>query len=116
MNTVFFSALVFLQAAPPAELPRLTAEQSASIRCAAAFSLIAHGQSNGNEAALEWPAMNPRGREFFVRTAARLIDETGGSREQISQLIGREAQALVDKDEVQAVMPACLLMLEASGL
>ncbi len=118
MLTALFSSLSLLvmQPAGAAGLPNLNSQQAASLRCAAAFALVSHGQSIGNADALKWPAMDAQGREFFVRTAARLIDETGASRSQIEQLLSREAQSLIDTNEVEAVMPACLLMLEASGV
>lgn len=86
------------------------------IRCSAAFALVAHGQSNGNEAALKWPELATRGREFFVVALAGLMDDTGLDRNGVSQLVGTEAQRLWDTGELDAVMPACLLMLESSGV
>jgi hypothetical protein len=47
---------------------------------------------------------------------AKLMDDTGLSRDEVSQLASDEAQRLLDEDQVDAVMPACLLMLEASGV
>ena len=116
-----------LQAAPvqgqsePPELTyeagsQLTTEQRASLRCSAAFALIAHGQSIGNEAALQWPKLETRGREFFVRTTADLMEKTGMSRQQITQVTSDEANALINDDEVETVMPSCLILLEASGV
>jgi hypothetical protein len=107
-----------LQAAPvvPAPLVQLTQENAALLRCSAAFALVSFGQANGNEASMRWPALDPRGQEFFVRSMAKLMDDTGLSRDEVSQLASAEAQRLLDEDQVDAVMPACLLMLEASGV
>ena len=107
-----------LQAAPvvPAPLVQLTQENAALLRCSAAFALVSFGQANGNEASMRWPALDPRGQEFFVRSMAKLMDDTGLSRDEVSQLASAEAQRLLDEDQVDGVMPACLLMLEASGV
>ena len=121
MKTPLFVILAFFLApiqlaAQPQEIAAivLNAEQRASLRCAAAFALISHGQSIGNEAALKWPAMGERGREYFVRASAQLMDETGATRDQVSLLLSREAQSLIDTDKVDQIMPACLVMLGAS--
>lgn len=102
-------------AAAQAEV-KLSLEAKATLRCAAAFALVSHGQKNGNEAARKWPELTARGREFFVRSLAGLMDETGLDREGISQRVAAEAQALWDNQEVDAVMPSCLVMLERAGL
>ena len=97
-------------------LPTVTMEQKTSLRCAAAFAIVAQGQSIGNEDALKWPAMDKRGREFFVRISAGLMDAADIDRNIVAALMQREAQTLWDAGEVHAVMPACLLLLEASGV
>ncbi len=94
----------------------LSQENKAAIRCSAAFAMVAHGQSTGNEAAQKWPDLGERGREFFVVALAQLMEETGLDRAGVSSLVSREAQRLWDNNEVDKVMPACLLMLEASGV
>lgn len=102
--------------APPAQAPSLSQENSALLRCSAAFALVSYGQANGDETARKWPAIDPRGREFFVRTLAKLMDDTGMDRDRVSALASAEAQRLLDQGQVDAVMPACLLMLETSGV
>jgi len=118
MNSLL--ALTLIAASPqpgPAQSDiRLSLENVALLRCSAAFALISHRQANGEAAALQWPALDPRGREFFVRALARIMDETGMSREQVSQLAEAEAQRLIDQDRFDDVMPNCLLMLAASGV
>lgn len=94
----------------------LSQEGKALLRCSAAFAMVSHGQSIGNEAALKWPALETRGKEFFVRSLAQLMDETGLDRAGISALVGAEAQRLWDAGETEQVMPACLIMLQASGV
>ena len=86
------------------------------LRCSAAFALVSYGQANGEEAANAWPVIDPRGREFFVRALAKIIDDTGMTREQVSQMAEAEAQRLIDESLLDSVMPGCLLMLEASGV
>lgn len=100
----------------PSAAPQLTAQQSATLRCSAAFAIIAQGQVNGNAAALAYPPMKERGREFFVRSAARLMDEHTLDRGAIQDLVARQAQDLADEGAVEEVMPACLMMLDASGI
>jgi len=94
----------------------LSLQSQTLLRCSAAFAMVNYGQSNGNQDAMKWPALGDRGKEFFVRAMANLMDETGKSREEISQLVSAEAQRLLDTDSVNDVMPGCLLMLETSDL
>ncbi|MEM9501486.1 MAG: hypothetical protein AAF941_06525 [Pseudomonadota bacterium] len=118
---VSLSAALLLAVQSPGAEPRtdpapLSQHNKAVIRCAAAFAMVSYGQSNGNEAAQKWPDMGTRGREFFVVALAGLMDDTGLGREGVSQLVSKEARRLWDSGEVDQVMPACLLMLEASGV
>lgn len=94
----------------------MSQEHSALLRCSAAFALVSYGQANGEEASMAWPAIDPKGREFFVRALAKIIDDTGMTREQVSQMAEAEAQRLIDENLLDSVMPGCLLMLEASGV
>jgi hypothetical protein len=103
--------------APQAPAPALSLEQQSGLRCAAAFALVAQAQSAGNAEALEYPALGQRGREFFVRTAARLIDETALDRDGVARLLSAEAARLAQEDgALDRAMPPCLMLLEASGL
>ena len=104
------------QAQETAETPQLTAQQSATLRCSAAFAIVAQGQGEGVEAALAYPPMNKRGREFFVRSTARLMDELSLDRTALQELAAKEARDLQNEGAVDEVMPACLMMLDASGL
>ena len=65
---------------PPA--PELTAQQTTALRCSVAFALAADGQAKGDPAMAEYPALGERGREFFVRSSAQIMDQTGMTREQ----------------------------------
>lgn len=100
---------------PPAEV-KLSASNAAALRCSAAFALVSYGQDNGNEAAMKWPDLDARGREFFVRTLARIMDEAGVDRDGAAKLVEREAQGLLDQGEIDQVMPPCLALLHAAGL
>lgn len=95
---------------------QLTLEQNSALRCAAAFALTAQAQARGEDAALQYPLMAERGREFFVRSSARIMDETGLGRAAVASLIQQQAQKLSDDGNIDEVMPPCLIMLEASGI
>ena len=93
----------------------LREEDRAALRCSAAFALVG-AQSPGESAGDDVPDLKERGREFFVRSLATIMDERGLDRAAIEQAVRAEAEALSDKEQLDAVMPACLLMLQASGL
>lgn len=95
---------------------QMSQEHAAMLRCSAALALVSYGQANGDEAVRAWPIIDPRGREFFVRSLARIIDDTGMTREQVSQMAEAEAQRLIDNNLLDSVRPGCLLMLDASGV
>jgi hypothetical protein len=118
MFTPFLAAAMALQApsqAAPA-VPPLSQDARALLRCSAAFAMVAQWQAMGDASALRWPALGTRGREFFVRSLAQLMDETGLDRDGIAWLTGSEAKALRDSGETYKIMPSCLLLLEASGV
>ena len=94
----------------------LSLEQRMGLRCSAAFAIVAHGQSAGNEKTQQYPPLAERGREYFVRVMAQLMDDRGLTREQIAAIVESEAQSLLDNDQIAAIMPSCLATLEASGL
>ncbi|KZY54742.1 hypothetical protein A3736_13375 [Erythrobacter sp. HI0063] len=107
------------QPAPPAtEAPQLSLEQATGLRCGVAFALVAQGQQAGDPAALAYPAMNPRGKEFFVRFMAALMEDPRFSRDLVTSLAMRETQELArgGPEALSAVMPACLQLLDLSGL
>ncbi|MXO55319.1 hypothetical protein GRI36_00340 [Altererythrobacter gangjinensis] len=95
---------------------QLTLEQKAALRCSAAFALTAQAQTRGERQALRYPLLAERGREFFVRSSARIMDETGLDRLAVATLIQQKAQELRDDSNIDEVMPSCLIMLEASGI
>lgn len=119
------SALVLSAAAQPAPPASgavradLPIEQQTALRCATAIAIATERQRAGTAGSEDWPDLleNQRGREFFVRSLARLIDDTGLSREELAARGRAEAETLsADRATFDAVMPACLLMMRASGL
>ncbi|MDP5102356.1 MAG: hypothetical protein NWP98_00335 [Erythrobacter sp.] len=125
MITPLIAALLSAQAAPagsaaptpiPDATPVLSQESRALLRCSAAFALVSRRQADGDPAALRWPVLEIRGREFFVRSLAQLMDKTGLDRGSVAMLAQAEAAALQTSGESDTVMPACLVMLESSGV
>ena len=114
------AALALLFAAPllaqdvPASLPPLTIAQQTSLRCSAAFAMVAAGQAKGEADTLSYPSLAKRGREYFVRVAARVMDETGATREQLQALMLGEATAIRAEGpkSLSALMPPCLMLLD----
>lgn len=92
----------------------LSLQQSTALKCSAAFALGAAMQARGEGA--QWPALGERGREFFVRVSAQVMDETGRSRDQVAAELTGQAKSLAEPGALAAAMPPCLLLLEASGL
>ncbi|MGB7406970.1 MAG: hypothetical protein WA908_00550 [Pontixanthobacter sp.] len=115
-STILVPSVPMAQTSSPAPASELTLEQQTGLRCAAAFAIVAQGQGIGNADALTYPPLAERGREFFVRYSAQMIDQTDLTREQIASLLRDEAQNLWDRQEIEPIMPACLTLLEASGL
>lgn len=117
---LFAPAILVAQPAPqPAPQPEpvpLSLENRTALRCAAAFAIVADGQARGNREMQAHPALDQRGREFFVRTSARLMDDTGMDRAAVAAALQAQALELRDKNEIVQIMPACLLLLEASGI
>lgn len=106
-------ALLAAPAAAQDTMPQLDLEQRMLARCSAAFALVAQGQENGDEAALRYPEIREAGSEFFVQSGARLMDEVGLTRQQLTRLLTTEAQDLSDNDTLDDVMPVCLALLDA---
>lgn len=118
---LMFAALALIPlasaaSAQQAPTPNLTIEQRTALRCSVAFALVAEGQAHGDAAMGAYPALRERGREFFVRTSARIMDETGLSRDAVAGLLGAEVESLREEEALEQVMPPCMLLLDASGL
>lgn len=101
------------QAQSAAPLPMLNLQQETAVRCGAAFAIVASEQARGTALAAKWPALGTRGREFFVRTGARLMDETAATRPQVQTLFARAAK---DLRTDPATLPAKLESLRAPCL
>lgn len=100
-------------AAAPA--PDLSLEQRTALRCSAAFAIVSTVQEQGG--AKEYPPLSARGQEFFVRSSARVMDEAQLDRAGITAVMQAEAEDLANTPgRLTAVMPACLALLEASGV
>lgn len=112
----FAFAALAAQAAANAAPPVLTLEQETAVRCSAAFAIVTAEQAAGTGAAAGWPVLGARGREYFVRTGARLMDETGADRQTVGELFNRSAVELrADgqlKPRLDALRTPCLAMLD----
>lgn len=120
--------LAFQAAPAPETAPSATAissfddlpiEQTTAPRCGVAFAVVEGLQVAGHPQAQELPAMEGSGaREFFVQAMARLIDETGLERDAIKRIVDAEVQRHIADEGKSAIemMPACLLLKDASGL
>ena len=102
----------------PAAAPVLSLMQQTALDCGVSFGLAARAQAAGEAGADRWPAdVGTRGKEFFVRTVAQIMDETGADRNAVAALVGASAERQqADPAKREAALPACLLMLDTSGL
>jgi hypothetical protein len=128
MSMPLFIAALALQAAPvpaPEAKPSLTLDtlpldQAAGVRCAVAFATISRWQQTGDARAAGFPDIaTSGGREFFVQVMAKLMDDTGLSREEIVTLTARTAQeneAEGGAERLRAMMPACQMLKSAAAL
>lgn len=101
---------------PSSELAALPQQARAALRCSAAFAILANAQETGVTWGASWPLLAGRGREYFVVSLARLMDDSGLTREEVAALVAKEARSMVEAREVDEVMPACFLLLEAAKL
>lgn len=108
---------------PPQPAPnysRLTEEHKAALRCAAAFAVVATEQQRGERDALGYPPLAYRGKEYFVRVAAQVMDQTGLSRDAVRALLvqdvaemQQQAGAIADPaGEIKLVIRPCLDRLD----
>lgn len=107
-------AAITLAAAPAAE-PVLTPPQAAALRCGVVFALGAKLQEEKLPLSLAWPPLGTRGKEYFVRVTAKLMDDTKASRETLSAMAMRQVPALGSPAALAEAMPGCLPLLDASG-
>jgi hypothetical protein len=126
MKPIFASVAALSLAVPAAAQDKpMTLEQTMLLRCSAAFAIIANEQERGVATTMrDYPDLRTRGKEYFVRASARLMDELELSREQISAKLRDQVEALQKgsveapnpKAYVDGVMQPCLIALDASGL
>ncbi|MEO6040922.1 MAG: hypothetical protein ABIP41_03400 [Croceibacterium sp.] len=126
MKSLIAVAAAVLVASPAAaQTPApLTLEQTMLLRCSAAFAIGAAAQQRGDLASAGYPPLAQRGREYFVRASARLMDELKLTREEIAARLRGEVAAQQQaaagvaspKAYADSVMQPCLVALEASGL
>ena len=107
-------ALMPVALAAQAPAAPLKLEHRMLLRCSAAFSLVAVAQENGDAAALSWPDLSVRGKEFFVRASARVMDEAGLNREQLGAALNAEANDIVAKGNLAQIMPPCMNLLPSN--
>ena len=115
-----------LAAVPAAaqEPPPFTLEHRMLLRCSAVFAIVAGEQQRGVSSALAYPSLAERGREYFVRSSVRLMDDLKITREQVEASLRAEVAELrtaADKAAepaayLDSVMQPCLSALEASAL
>lgn len=115
-RTTLAAAAAFAMLAAPALAapPRpLTETEHTGLRCAAAFAMGAGAQARGEPWAKAYPPMATRGREFFVRLAAQIMDDSGLDEPGLKAAAQAEAAALRRSGKVGAIMPFCLRVLDA---
>jgi len=106
-------ALLALASAPLAAAPRaLTPDERMGLTCASAFAMVAAGQARGEAQMAQYPPLAARGREWFVRLAAQLMDDAGLDQAGV-RAATEQAAATLRRTGVTDVMPACLRALDA---
>jgi|GEM_PF-1704615 len=122
MTISLLSALALplaLQAAAP-EKPTtfddLTIEEATAPRCGIAFAIAQGWQEAGDARGQALPELKGTdAREFFLTAMVRLIDRYGLERSDVVALVQSETarHRANDYSEVEAMMPACLVLLDA---
>jgi hypothetical protein len=101
------------------DLAQLPIAEATGPRCAIAFAIVGQWQAAGEARGAKWPDMAASGgREFFVQMMAALMDKRGLDREALTQMVGREHERIQQGggEQIAAMMPACLMFKQASGL
>ncbi|MEO7247109.1 MAG: hypothetical protein ABIW31_01535 [Novosphingobium sp.] len=107
--------------APAASPMPLTIEQETALRCSAVFAIVSREQARHALVSEGLPQPGLRGREYFVVTTARLMDETSAMRAQVAALFkSRHAQIMAELAAAKdpraaraAMLTPCLALLEA---
>lgn len=99
------------------DFSRLTPDHRASLRCAAAFAIVATEQAGG-DALPGWPLLAVRGKRFFTDTGVAVMQEAGLDRAAVQGLIAVDVQALQTSADPDAALLAlakpCLIRLDAT--
>jgi hypothetical protein len=101
--------------------PSAEPDRAARLRCAAAFMIIRDEQQRGVKPVVAYPAMEPRGRQYFEQVMAdeareRNLDSAGSralANAQVEQLQMGSIQASDPAKYVDGIMQPCLRLLDA---
>lgn len=118
----FAAAPLAAQPAISLPSPKLTLAHQTALRCSAVFATVAADQARGLPYAAVYPPLGQRGREFFVRSTAKLMDDTGATRAQVTALAQRSladlqaglARAPNRVAALGAIMTPCLSILDGA--
>lgn len=107
-------------AGPAPDFSKLTEEHKAALRCAAAFAVVATEQARGEKEAIAYPPLAYRGKEYFVRISAQVMEQAGLSRETVKGLLVQDVSEMQQQAaaypepaaELRLVMRPCLERLE----
>lgn len=98
-------------------LEQLPIEQATAPRCGVAFAVVSRWQKSDDPRGNDYFDIEAAGgQEFFVRAMARLMEQRELSREAVMTLVGNEVESLDQADgddRIAAMMPACLMMMNA---
>jgi hypothetical protein len=106
---------------PPARPDQLNLESQVALRCSAAFGIVASEQARGDAKALALPPLAARGKEFFVRSGAFIMQQASLDEDQYRALVSEEV-AVLKREAAQSGDPAahmagvvnsCLPLLDA---
>ena len=117
-----FAAAAVVTLTFPAQAAAPVVDLDTALRCSAVFGIVASQQQQGDATARLYPPLGKRGREFFVQTGARLMDEQKLSRPQVQARFKAEVdkfqrEAATSPDPAAAlhgVMTPCLVLLDAA--
>ncbi len=104
-------------ALPAPDLSRLTHGHRATLRCAAAFAIVATTQANG-ESLVGWPPLSVRGKRYFIDAGVAVMQGAALDRFTVRDLIAADVQALQTAADPDAALAAlatpCLAQLDAT--
>src|SRR3569623_2136960 len=114
MNRAFIAATLALAATsafaprpvpPSATVPQLTDDQRTLLHCSATFAIVSGRQHAGDKAALAFPDVTARGREYFVRALVELLDQAHLDHDTVARMVQAEAAQLQDSPDLLKGMP-----------